>query len=142
MGFRDRDRALRSGVLAARSVLDGADYAERAAEEFDAARAASVVNRTALEAMPQRLFDRAVRVGANGPDLAGRLRRHGAPNRMISLLAPRLAGRYRDRIHPIDRACHDPGCRCLRCRCGDEIAGAPAVLEPGGRRLSDEEGSR
>ena len=114
--------AIRSGVLAAHSLLNHTDYAAHARREFDPPRAAGLVNRAMFEAMPQWLVDPIFRFETGRPGLAGRLRRHWAPNRAKSLLAPRLLARYGNRVHDLDRACHEPSCQCLRCTCGDLLA--------------------
>jgi len=115
--------AVRSGVLAATSLLDGTDYAAQARDEFDPPRAAGFVNRAVFDAMPQWLADPVLRFGR--PDLPRRLHRHWAPNRVKSLLSPRVLARYRDRMHYIDAECHEASCQCLRCICGDVITGGP-----------------
>ena len=117
--------AMRSGVLAAHSLLTGEGYARLAQDEFDAARAAGVVNRAMWERLPRRAIDRALRFEAGRPDLPGRLRRHWAPSPVKSLLAPAVLTRYASRAHELDKECHEASCRCLRCTCGDTVAGAP-----------------
>lgn len=109
--------ALRSGVLAARSVLDGTDFAVRAHLEFDAARATGVLNRAVLDRLPARLYDPAVRFEACRSDLRERLRRHWAPNRLKSLLAPSLLRRYAHDLDLVDHDCGEGGCTCIRCSC-------------------------
>jgi len=111
--------AMRSGVLAANSLLAGRDYATLARREFEPTRAAGLVNRAVWEELPQRLLDAAVHFEAGRGDLPGRLRRHWAANPLKSRLAPAVLGSYADRLHDVDRACHDASCRCLRCSCGD-----------------------
>ncbi|MFZ5850088.1 MAG: NAD(P)/FAD-dependent oxidoreductase [Actinomycetota bacterium] len=114
--------AIRSGVLAASSLLHGTDYATQAGRAFDAPRATGFVNRAVFEILPRRLFDPIFRFEAGRPDLADRLRRHWAPNRAKSLLAPRLLTRYADRLHYLDPACHEASCDCLPCSCGHPTA--------------------
>lgn len=113
--------AMRSGVLAANSLLDAQEYAAVASREFNGARAAGLVNRAMWDKLPQWLLDRALRFETERGDLSGRLRRHWAPNPVKSLLAPRLLAGYADRLRDIDSACHDESCRCLRCSCGELV---------------------
>lgn len=122
--------AIRSGVLAATSLIDGEDYAERARREFDPSRATGVVNRAAFERMPQRLFDAALRFEAGRRDLPGRLRRHWAPSRVKSALAPRLLTSFGERVHQVDRACDEGSCLCLRCTCEKLITDTPGAVKP------------
>lgn len=121
--------AMRSGVLAANSLLDGREYADRARREFEPARAAGLVNRTTWERLPPRLMDAALRFQAGRADLPGRMRRHWTPSPLKSLIAPAVLGRYADRLHDVDSVCHEVSCRCLRCTGGD-LTG----LEPRGAR--------
>lgn len=113
--------AMRSGVLAANSILDGQDYATRASREFAGSRDAGLVNRAMWDKLPQRLLDRGLRFEAGRADLPARLRTHWAPNPIKSSLAPRLLAGYADRLRDIDSACHDASCRCLRCSCGELV---------------------
>ncbi len=111
--------AMRSGVLAADSLINGREYAERARHDFDAARAAGLVNRAVWERSPRRLMDGALRFEAGRGDLPGRLQRHWAPSPMKSILARTLLAGFHDRLHDVDRTCHETSCRCLRCACAD-----------------------
>lgn len=63
--------AMRSGVLAANSILDGQDYATRASCEFAGSRDAGLVNRAMWDKLPQRLLDRALRFEAGKARPAG-----------------------------------------------------------------------
>lgn len=116
--------AIRSGVLAANSLVDGEDYEGRAAQEFAAVRATGLVNRALWERLPRRLVDRAVRHEAGRSDLTRRLQRHWAPHPVKSLLAPVLLKGFAGRAHELDRGCHDASCQCLRCVCGEALGGA------------------
>lgn len=109
--------AIPSGVLAAGSVLAGADYAALAAEEFAGMRAASLVNRTVWERLPRGWVDRAVRHKATGADLPWRLHGHWAPHPVKSLLAPALLKCFAGRVHEVGTGCQDASCQCLRCVC-------------------------
>jgi len=116
--------AMRSGVLAARSLLAGADYAARARRAFDPPRDAAFVNRAVFETVPPWLVDRLLPFAAGRADLRARLRRHWVPRRGKSLLVPALRAHYRGRLHDVDRACHEPSCQCLRCIRGGLGAGS------------------
>ena len=127
--------AMRSGALAAQSVLDGTDYAGLASREFDPQRSAGLVNRAVFEMLPAWLLDPVFRLAAGRPDPRGRLLRHWAPKRVKSLLATRMYARYAQRQHRVDRVCHEPSCWCLRCLCGDPVAGAGTAAADGPQRL-------
>lgn len=118
--------ALRSGVLAARSVMDGTDYPDQAREEFDSIRAAGVANRAMFETLPTWLHDLALRYEAAGPDLRARLRRHWAPNPAKTLFAG-AARRHGGGFDLEDRSCAETSCRCLRCACANRPYSAAAA---------------
>ncbi len=107
--------AVRSGVLAASSLLGGWDYGEQARRQLVPARDAGLVNRTIFERLPDRIVDPLLRIEVARPDLPGRLHRHWAPAWWKSLAASRLTGPARQ-AHA-DRACHRGSCECLDCRC-------------------------
>ena len=116
--------ALRSGVLAARSILNGTDYPAQAHEEFDAVRAAGVANRAMFETLPTWLHDLALRSEAAGPDLRARLRRHWAPNPAKAIVA--MAARRQDGVDLEDLSCGEIGCLCVRCGCANRAISAAA----------------
>lgn len=108
--------ALRSGVLAARSTLDGLDYDTIARREFNSRRAIGFANRGLFEATPTKIRDTVLHGVATRPDLIARLGKHWAPNPVKSLLGRTLAGHYRPLDRP-DLACHDSSCLALHCTC-------------------------
>ena len=128
--------ALRSGVLAARSVVDGTDFAGEARREFNAARATGMVNRALLDRFPTWLSDPAVRFEARRPDLRRRLRRHWEPTRVKSLIAPILLREHGKDPTRVDRGCEAPVCDCTRCGCarGGADPVSPAALRRGAAR--------
>lgn len=108
--------AVRSGVLAAQSLLSDTDYAKAARRDFDPVQAAGFVNRAVFEAAPRWLLDPLLRREAARADLPARLRRHWAPRRLKSLLAPAAVASLA-RTQSLDRGCHGPACTCVRCLC-------------------------
>ncbi|MCH8899145.1 MAG: NAD(P)/FAD-dependent oxidoreductase [Acidobacteria bacterium] len=111
--------AMESGALAARSLLEGFDYATAARNRFESHREATLFNRLLYERLPAPLITPVVRRGAASTDLRRRLRSHWTPSRVKSIVAraalPRLA---RARLHHRDRACHMPTCDCVWCTHG------------------------
>ena len=111
--------AMESGALAARSLLEGFEYAEAARARFDGPREAALFNRLLYERLPQSVVPRLLRSGAQSADLRRRLRRHWEPNTLKSWMAraalPRMS---RTRLNHRDRACHTSTCDCVWCTHG------------------------
>lgn len=118
--------ALQSGVLAARCLLNGASYADQAHTQFDRRRAAGLVNRAMFDTLPRWAEDAAVRREGGRADLAIRMRRHWAPNRVKTLMAARVLRSYDHASGLPDHDCSDASCLCLRCVCGGSRAASAA----------------
>lgn len=111
--------AMESGALAARSLLEGFDYADAAKELFEPMRAAAFANRVFYERLPAGLVSPLVRRGAASSDLRERLGRHWRPNALKSGFARISLPRFsRDRLDHRDRACHSETCDCVWCTHG------------------------
>lgn len=111
--------AMESGALAARSLLEGFDYATAAHDRFESHREATLFNRLLYERLPTPLIAPVVRRGAASTDLRRRLRKHWTPSRFKSIVARAALPRFaRARLHHRDRACHMPTCDCVWCTHG------------------------
>lgn len=119
--------ALQSGVLAARCLLNGTVYADRAHRQFDQRRAAGLVNRAMFDTLPRWLDDAILRTAGDHTDLSRRMRRHWAPNRVKTAMAPRVLGRYNHPGELTDHGCGGASCLCLRCLCGGSRAACSAT---------------
>lgn len=119
--------ALRSGLLAARSILEGADYAALWRREPLPLLRTGIVNRFIFNS-----------IGAGGRKLAlsrlGRgdagpaLRRLYQPSMLGHLLFPLARLRY---LAPLrDSSCDHTDCRCVWCQCQKELEG----IKPGQTR--------
>jgi len=109
--------AMESGWLAARSILEGFDYAEEAAKRFEPRRRSGFANRLFIEHVPRVIVPALVRRVASSGKLRERLRRHWEPNSVKSLIAYAARSRLR-RFRPdrtarskqqaeVDRAAED-----------------------------------
>ncbi len=111
--------AMESGILAARSLLEGFDYKSAAHDKFDDQRQAAFFNRMLYERLPARVVSTLLRRGAQSSDLRGRLRRHCAPNTLKSAIAGAAMPSFtRARLDHHDRACHSVNCDCVWCTHG------------------------
>jgi hypothetical protein len=128
-GF-DMVTAMRSAVPAGTPLIDGDDRAGRGRREFDPTRAAGLDTRAVFVRMPPRPHHVALQVTSGRARRSDRLQRHCSPNRVTSVLAPRVLTRSDDRLHHLDRACHVATCRCLRCTYADVISGTAQVVRP------------
>lgn len=113
--------AMESGALAARSHLEGFDYARAARRQFGPIRDAAFCNRLVYERLPPVAIPWLFRRAASSADIRGRLGRHWAPNPIKSAIA-RLALPWfaRSRLNHRDRACHSPTCDCVWCTHGTD----------------------
>jgi flavin-dependent dehydrogenase len=115
MGF-----AVASGALAAASILDGGDYAQRARQRFDSVLRAGLANRALFEALPPRIVDPLLRWEASRPELRRRMTAHWAPHQLKTLAAPLSRLALADRTHAQVDNCADASCTCVRCRPNSE----------------------
>ncbi len=110
--------AIRSGLLAARSILEGTDYAALWRRELLPLLRAGIVNRFIFNS-----------VGAGGRKIAltrlGRgdagvtLRRLYQPSILSRILFPVARFRYRAPLH--DNSCDHIDCHCVWCQCHSEL---------------------
>lgn len=110
--------AMESGALAARSLVDGFDYAQAAARRFEAPRRTAFVNRVVFELLPAAAYGPMLGAAARAPDLVARIQHHWQPSRLKSALAPVAMPAIKARLHYRDRACHSTTCDCVWCTHG------------------------
>lgn len=106
--------AMRSGVLAAQSLLDGGDYEARWRWELGPWLRASLVSRALYGSLGNRSYRWALRYQV-GHDAREVLRRLYRPSLIKRLLMPWARARYRSRRR--DASCNHIDCTCIWCRC-------------------------
>ncbi len=106
--------AIHSGVLAARSLMDGGDYEVRWRKELGPWLRTSLVNRALYGLLGNAGYRWALRRQA-GRDAREFLRRLYWPSLAKRLLAPWARWRYRSRRR--DTSCDHINCECIWCRC-------------------------
>jgi len=109
--------AMESGALAARSIIEGFDYAAAASARFDGRHRVAFVNRMLYEHLPAPLVPFLLRTAASTRrDLRRRLLRHWRPGPLKSMLGGVARGWFAgSRLHHRDRACHRTDCDCVWC---------------------------
>lgn len=109
--------AIRSGVLAARALIEGKDYDVLWQRELGPWLRTSIVNRSLYSLLGNRGYAWFVRRAAS-VDACEFLRRNYRPSRLKRALEPWARMRYRSRRR--DASCDHAGCACIWCRCGHE----------------------
>ncbi len=117
--------AIRSGVLAAQSILDGGDYTARWQAELGPSLRAGVVNRLVFNLAGEPGMKLALGQLAR-TDAGGLLKRAYGPSLVKRLMFPFARWRYRTPL--ADPSCNHADCDCVWCRHGDH-AGAPQPAE-------------
>lgn len=112
--------AIVSGVLAARSVLEGIDYDASWRRELAPWLQASVVNRVLYERCGNAGYAWLLRAQGSVGDARRFLRWLYRPRFATRLLLPWARARYRSRRR--DAACSHADCTCIWCRCRGEYA--------------------
>lgn len=110
--------ALRSGHLAARSILEGANYASLWRRELLPQLRAGVVNRFIFNLAGERGWRMAARRLSHG-DARGVLRRFYGPSMLSRILFPVARLNFRSILR--DPSCDHSGCHCVWCQCRDEL---------------------
>lgn len=112
--------AIGSGVLAARSVLEGRDYDAMWRRAFLPQLEASLVNRVLYEICGNGGYAWLLRAQQATKDSQRFLRWLYRPGWATRLLLPFARGRYHSRRR--EAACSHDGCTCIWCRCAQEYA--------------------
>jgi flavin-dependent dehydrogenase len=108
--------AVISGVLAARSLMDGGNYDVRWRDALNPVLRAAVVNRAIYGALGNAGYRRFLRKAADSGDARLFLRRYYGPSWLKSLLYPWARWRVQSRRR--DVTCNHIDCGCVWCRCG------------------------
>lgn len=109
--------AITSGVLAARSLLDGRDYDQRWRTELEGLMSASVVNRAFYCMLGNRGYRWTLRhMHKHAPDARDALYRYYRPSMLKRILMPLGRGLFRSQRR--DESCNHINCQCVWCRHG------------------------
>jgi len=108
--------AIRSGVLAAQSILEGGDYTARWQAELGPWLKAGVVNRMVFNLAGEPGMKLAIRRLAQA-DAGGLMKRAYSPTPFKKFLSPLARWRYRAPL--ADPSCNHTDCDCVWCRHGD-----------------------
>ena len=114
-GFGMR-HAIHSGVLAANSLLTGADYNALWQQQMRPQMEASVLNRVLFSTLGNRGYQIMLRNLSNSRDPRAVLRSQYRPGWIKRLLVPWARRRYASRRK--DKSCDHVDCSCVWCRCG------------------------
>jgi len=114
-GFGMR-HAMTSGVLAARSIIEGSDYNTQWQRALIRQMQTSVVNRLLYSKMRNRGYRFFLRLTTGQQDIRGFLRRFYRMSTMKRLLLPWSQRRYVSQMKIA--TCTNEACSSVRCRCG------------------------
>ncbi|MEE9251548.1 MAG: hypothetical protein V3U93_10590, partial [Alphaproteobacteria bacterium] len=117
--------AFRSGILAARSLVEGVDYTRLWHKELLPQLRASVSNRLLFNTVGDRGWRWMLDHRLSGGDTRFQLRRLYQPSVLTRLLFPLARWRYRSVL--CDRRCEHVNCSCVRCR---RAAAMPSLQLP------------
>lgn len=120
--------AFRSGLLAARSIVEGADYCDLWRRELRPLLRVGAVNRFVFNLLGEPGWRAAARRLGRG-DTRLTLRRFYRPSPWSRVLFPIARLRYRAMLR--DRSCDHVDCHCVWCACQEELA-ATALAGPKG----------
>lgn len=107
--------ALRSGILAARSMIEGSDYTQMWRRQLRPLLKTGISNRYIFNILGDRGRRWALR-GLSRSDTSAKLRRLYNPSLPIRLVYPMARWRYRAPLG--DPSCDHSGCDCVWCRHG------------------------
>jgi flavin-dependent dehydrogenase len=113
--------AITSGVLAARSLLEGSDYEALWQQELGRRMTTALVNRAIYSLLGNRGYRWFLRRMVQQTDVRGALYRHYRPSSFKHLLAPLARWRYESQRR--DESCDHIDCSCVWCRHGQELHG-------------------
>jgi flavin-dependent dehydrogenase len=121
--------ALRSGMLAARSIIEGLDYTGLWRHELLRVLQAGIANRFLFSRMGDRGSRWLLAHRLQGMDAREALRRLCGAGSWTRLLFPIARRRYRAALK--DKSCDHAACSCVWCRCAAEEAAAFGKREHG-----------
>lgn len=110
--------ALRSGILAARSLIEGVDYTALWRRELLPSLKAGVTNRFLFSVIGDRGSRFVLARWLEGADARDRLKRLYGASLWTHLLFPIASWRYRAPLS--DKSCDHQQCSCVWCRCAAE----------------------
>lgn len=108
--------AVASGVLAARSLMNGSNYDVLWRKALDPLLRAAVVNRAIYGGLGNKGYSRFLRKASKSNDVRGLLRRYYGPSWLKRLLYP--WARLRVQSGRRDVSCNHVDCTCVWCRYG------------------------
>ena len=111
--------AITSGVLAARSMLEGSDYDRQWRQALGELMNTAVVNRALYGLLGNRGYRWLLRYQENHSDARDLLHRYYRPSPIKRLLAPLARRRFRSQRK--DESCNHVDCSCVWCRHGREL---------------------
>ena len=111
--------AVISGILAARSLLDGSNYDARWRDAMNPLLRPAVVNRAVYGALGNIGYSRFLRKASKSNEVRGLLRQYYGPSWLKSLLYP--WARWRVQSQRRDVTCNHIDCTCVWCRCGGAV---------------------
>lgn len=111
--------AITSGVLAARSLLEGSDYEAQWRQELGGRMATALVNRAGYSLFGNRGYRWFLRHLESRTDIRARLYRLYRPSPLKHLLAPLARKRFESQRR--DESCDHIDCSCVWCRHGGEL---------------------
>ncbi len=109
--------ALRSGILAARSLNEGQDYTRLWRKELLPLLRTGVANRFIFSSLGERGWRWALR-GLSRSDTADKLFRLYQPSMLTRVIFPFAVGRYRAQLR--DPSCNHIDCECVWCQHGTQ----------------------
>jgi flavin-dependent dehydrogenase len=126
--------ALRSGVLAARSLIEGIDYTALWRRELLPLLRTGVSNRFIFNAVRDHGWRWMLKHRLSRGDVRVQLQRLYRPSSLTRLLFP--LARWRYRASSSDRSCDHVDCSCVWCRCGGTalVGSSPSGAADGLRR--------
>jgi flavin-dependent dehydrogenase len=113
--------AITSGVLAARSLLEGSDYEALWQQELGRRMTTALVNRAIYSLLGNRGYRWFLRRMVQQADVRSALYRHYRPSSFKRLLAPLARRRFESQRR--DESCDHIDCSCVWCRHGQELHG-------------------
>lgn len=109
--------AIISGRLAAKSIIEGLDYAALLKQGLLPMQRTSLVNRFLFERLGNRGYAGFIK-RLSDTDIVKALGKQYNPSLWKGLIYPYASWRYKSRL--IDKGCHGEDCACVWCRCGKE----------------------